>query len=93
MTAGMRLSRYAGKSVGGYAGKWVSVVITLVLTSLPAYPLTAQTSLTIYNDGRVLVRRSVQANVPKGASTQRLSLGALDPSTIFSLDPAGTLTT
>ena len=84
------VSGYAG-TVGGYAGKWVSVLITLVLTSLPAYPLAAQTSLTIYNDGRVLMRRSVQANILKGASTQRLSLGALDPSTIFSLDPEVTL--
>jgi hypothetical protein len=52
-----------------------------------AAPLRAQTSLTIYNDGRVLVRRSVPAQVPKGQSTQRLTLGALDPGTIFSLDP------
>jgi hypothetical protein len=53
----------------------------LTTTSAPA-----QTSLTIYNDGRVLVRRSVPANLPKGASTQRLALGALDPATVFSLD-------
>ena len=53
----------------------------------PAAPLRAQTSLTIYNDGRVLVRRNVPAQVPKGQSTQRLTLGALDPATIFSLDP------
>jgi hypothetical protein len=52
-----------------------------------ASPLIAQTSLTIYNDGRVLVRRTVPAQVPKGQSTQRLTLGALDPGTIFSLDP------
>ena len=66
----------------------------LLLTSLPAYPLTrldAQTSLTIYNDGRVLVRRSVSANVQKGSSTQRLALGALDPATLFSLDSSVTL--
>jgi len=52
-----------------------------------ASPLHAQTSLTIYNDGRVLVRRTVAAKIPKGSSTQRLSLGALEPATIFSLDP------
>jgi hypothetical protein len=68
---------------------WLTCILTYPLTLLPAYPLTrldAQTSLTIYNDGRVLVRRSVSANVPKGSSTQRLPLGALDPATIFSLD-------
>jgi hypothetical protein len=61
------------------------------LTLLPAYPLHAQTSLTIYNDGRVQVRRSVTVNLPKGASSQRLALGALDPATLFSLDSNVTL--
>ncbi len=60
-------------------------------TGPTAAPLHAQTSLTIYNDGRVLVRRTVPANISKGASSQRLSLGPLDPSTIFSLDPEVTV--
>jgi hypothetical protein len=34
----------------------------------------------------VLVRRTLQTAIPKGASTQRLTLGALDPATLFSLD-------
>ena len=46
-----------------------SVVTAHALTSTGA--VMAQTSLTIYNDGRVLVRRNVEANVPKGASTLR----------------------
>jgi hypothetical protein len=50
--------------------------------------LTAQTGLTIYNSGRVLVRRTLPVSVPKGASEQRVSLGALDPATLFALDPA-----
>jgi hypothetical protein len=78
---------------------WHRVTILLLATTAPlprptswvplpsAPPLQAQTSLTIYNDGRVLVRRTVPANLPKGTSTQRLALGALDPATIFSLDP------
>jgi hypothetical protein len=56
------------------------------LPRFPASPLHAQTSLTIYNDGRVLVRRTLPMAIPKGASTQRLTLGALDPATLFSLD-------
>ena len=64
-------------------GAALVITVAYPLTVLPAYP---QTSLTIYNDGRVLVRRTVNANVPKGSSTQRLTLGALDPATIFSLD-------
>jgi hypothetical protein len=49
-------------------------------------PVTAQTSLTIYNDGRVLVRRTIPATVAEGSSTIQLPLGELDPGTLFSLD-------
>jgi hypothetical protein len=58
-------------------------LLSLVSTAAPA---AGQTSLTIYNDGRVLVRRTVAAQVPKGASSQRVSLGAIDPATLISLD-------
>lgn len=44
------------------------------------------TSLTLYQDGRVLVRRSFSIKVPNGASTQRVALGSIDPSSLFSLD-------
>ena len=64
-----------------------AVVVFTVTT-----PLSAQTSLTIYNDGRVLVRRSFSVAVPKGNSTQRVVTGALDPASIFSLDSAVTIT-
>jgi hypothetical protein len=74
------MSRYF--SVAG-----VVLVSAALLPVCPAVPLLyAQTSLTIYNDGRVLVRRTLPANLPKGSSTQRLVLGALDPATLFSLD-------
>lgn len=61
----------------------------LVLSVSP--PLAAQTSLTIYNDGRVLVRRAVPVTVPKGASTQRVAIGSLDPASVFSLDSSVTI--
>ncbi len=64
--------------------------LVLLLASAPA-ALEAQTSLTIYNDGRVLVRRTVALALPKGSSTQRVALGALDPASLFSLDSAVTL--
>jgi hypothetical protein len=54
-------------------------------------PLSAQTGLTIYNSGRVLVRRTLPVAVPKGTSEQRVNLGTLDPATIFPLDPAVSL--
>jgi hypothetical protein len=69
------------------------VATPLILLALAsAAPLGAQTSLTIYNDGRVLVRRSVPAAVPRGASTQRVVLGALDPASVFSLDSTVAIT-
>lgn len=49
-------------------------------------PLAAQTGLTIYNDGRVLVRRTVPVALGTGMSTHRLSLGLLDPASVFALD-------
>ena len=58
-----------------------------------ALPLSAQTGLTVYNSGRVLVRRTLPVAVPKGASDQRLNLGLLDPASIFPLDPAVSILT
>lgn len=49
-------------------------------------PLPAQTGLTIYNDGRVLVRRTLPAALAAGVSHHRLSLGLLDPRSVFALD-------
>ena len=65
----------------------ISVSLSL-FPLLLAVPVAAQNSLTIYNDGRVLVRRSLPVSVPKGQSEQRVELGPLDPSTLVSLDPS-----
>jgi hypothetical protein len=62
-----------------------------LLLSAPV-SLAAQTSLTIYNDGRVLVRREVEVAVPKGASNQTVTLGALEPGSLFSLDSSVVIT-
>jgi hypothetical protein len=70
------------------AGRVAAVVGALAVPQMAA----GQTSLTIYNDGRVLVRRELPAKLPKGAFTQRLGLGALDPASVFSLDPDVTIT-
>jgi hypothetical protein len=64
--------------------------LLLLLGAAPA-ALAAQSSLTIYNDGRVLVRQTVPVTVPKGSSTQRVTLGALDAASLFSLDSTVTL--
>ena len=64
-------------------------ILSLLVFSLPLH---AQQSLTIYNDGRVLLRSVVQSRVPSGASTHRVASGFLDAGSIFSLDSAVTIT-
>jgi hypothetical protein len=71
------------------------VVVGTLLASLsggPAAPLSAQTSITIYNDGRVLVRREMAMAVPKGASNHKIALGSLDPASLFPLDSGVAIT-
>jgi hypothetical protein len=43
--------------------------------------------VTVYQDGRVMVRSSLPVRLPQGASTHSLGLGFLEPGSIFSLDP------
>lgn len=47
-----------------------------------------ETSLTIYQDGRVLVRRTLSVPVPRGVTTLPVDLGArsVDPGTVVALD-------
>jgi len=54
-------------------------------------PLAAQTSLSIYSDGRVVVRRTLPQALPKGRTTIALKLEGLDPATLFSPDTSVTL--
>jgi hypothetical protein len=49
-------------------------------------PAVAQTSLSIYTDGRVVVRRSLPQPLEKGRNTLTLKLDGLDPTTLFSPD-------
>jgi hypothetical protein len=65
-----------------------------LLATIPfaARLLAAQTSLTIYSDGRVLERRMLELAIPAGRSVQRVALGPLDPSSLFALDSGVVLT-
>src|SRR5437667_2262 len=49
-----------------------------------AAPLAGQTSLSIYTDGRVVVRRTLPQALEKGRNTFTLKLEDLDPATLFS---------
>jgi hypothetical protein len=64
-------------------GYRLSVVLVLVGT-----PLAAQTSLSIYRDGRVVVRRTLPQALQQGRNSLTLRLEALDPATLFSPDTA-----
>ena len=46
----------------------------------------AATSVTVFNSGRVLVRRTLPIALPAGASTQTLALGEFNPVTFTVLD-------
>ncbi|HEU5261158.1 MAG TPA: DUF4139 domain-containing protein [Gemmatimonadales bacterium] len=58
------------------------------LLLLFAAPLAGQTSVSVYSDGRVLVRRTVAQALQKGRNTLTLKLDGLDPATLFSPDTA-----
>jgi hypothetical protein len=51
----------------------------------------AQLNLTVFNDGRVLVRRSLPVELRQGESEVPVSLGQVDPATVFSLDSLVTI--
>jgi len=59
--------------------KWALLVLL-------AGPLAGQTSLSIYSDGRVVVRRTLAQALEKGRNTLTLKLEDLDPATLFSPD-------
>jgi len=51
-------------------------------------PLAGQTSLSIYRDGRVVVRQSLPQALQRGRNALTLKLEGLDPATLFSPDTA-----
>jgi hypothetical protein len=51
-------------------------------------PAAAQTSLSIYADGRVVVRRTLAHPLEKGRNTLTVTLEGVDPATLFSPDSA-----
>ena len=50
------------------------------------------TSVTLFNSGRVLVRRTLPLAVPNGLSALSLGLGVFDPVSLTTLDPGVTVT-
>jgi hypothetical protein len=65
------------------------IAASIVLASVVGVaPLAGQTSLSIYSDGRVVVRRSLPQPLQKGRNTFTLKLEGLDGATLFSPDTA-----
>lgn len=68
--------------------------VGFLLTALASghRPLAAQTSLSIYSDGRVVVRKTLPQSLQKGRNQLTLQIEGLDPATLFSPDTAVTVT-
>jgi len=72
----------------GMGNRWVlSLGAMLALTPI----LGAQTSLSIYSDGRVVVRKTLPQALQKGTNSITLRLDNLDPATLFSPDSSVTV--
>jgi hypothetical protein len=85
MTGGKAARRQGGRKLNRVRRAGVVMAFAL-LTPHSSLVAQAPTSLTLYNDGRVLVRRTLPIDLPKGDSEQRLTLGVLDPASVFPLD-------
>lgn len=66
----------------------------LAALMLPAglHAQAAATSVTLFNSGRVLVRRTLPIAIPAGASTQAFGLGLFEPTSLTTLDAGVTVT-
>ncbi|HWC72521.1 MAG TPA: hypothetical protein VG454_01190 [Gemmatimonadales bacterium] len=73
-------------------GAWYVVRGAWCVGILLGSPLAAQTSLSIYRDGRVVVRRTLPQALQQGRNTLTLRLEALDPATLFSTDTSVSIT-
>ncbi|HTY06903.1 MAG TPA: hypothetical protein VMC86_10320 [Gemmatimonadales bacterium] len=63
-----------------------------VLLALLTAPLAAQTSLSIYSDGRVVVRKTIAQKLDRGRNIFAFDLPGLDPATLFSPDSSVAVT-
>ena len=87
--AGTRVGRSGGQAISWVvrrSGFVPALAFSLLASHVSRLAAQAPTSLTLYSDGRVLVRRLVAVDVPRGQSEQQLALGVLDPASVFPLD-------
>jgi hypothetical protein len=72
-------------------GHRLSVATILVTIAAAPIKLCSQTSLSIYSDGRVVVRRSLPQALQKGRNVVTAQIDGLDPATLFSPDSGVTV--
>ena len=72
-------------------GYQLSAVAVIGLATAPGIA-EGQTSLSIYSDGRVVVRRTLPQALQKGRNAVTVQFDGLDPATLFSPDTAVTVT-
>lgn len=65
-----------------------SLIVAVAAGIAGGAPLAAQTSLSIYSDGRVVVRRALPQPLQKGRNALTVRLEGLDGATLFSPDTA-----
>ncbi len=71
--------------------KTLSAVAVLGMVVVAPAVLQGQTSLSIYSDGRVVVRRTLPQALQKGRNAVTVQFDGLDPATLFSPDTAVTV--
>jgi hypothetical protein len=59
----------------------------LALAAAPTLPAQQGPSITLFNSGQVLVRRTLPLRLANGISTHPLALGVFDPASLTSMDP------
>jgi hypothetical protein len=69
----------------------LSAVAVLGAAAVTPSGVRAQTSLSIYSDGRVVVRRTLPQALQKGRNAVTVQFDGLDPATLFSPDTAVTV--
>ena len=69
------------------AGSWGLGAALLLPALIHAQTSAPTTSVTLFNSGRVLVRRTLPVALTTGASTQTIALGEFNPATFAILDP------
>jgi hypothetical protein len=66
--------------------------IALLALAAPVLPASAQNSVVIYHDGRILVRRIIPIAIPSGISRHRVEFDQFDPGSLVALDSGVTIT-